>query len=39
MKATLIHQFKQAYRRRRIEGVIWKVPNPFRRPGTVTNTG
>jgi len=28
MKATLIHQFKQAYRRGRMEGVIWKVPEP-----------
>ncbi len=28
MKAVLIHQFKQAYRRGRIEGVIWKVPEP-----------
>lgn len=26
MKAILIHQFKQAYRHGRIEGVIWKVP-------------
>ena len=28
MKATLIHQFKQAYRRGRREGVRWKVPEP-----------
>lgn len=28
MKATLIHRFMQAYRRGRIEGVIWKVPEP-----------
>ncbi len=26
MKAVLIHQFKQAFRQGRIEGVIWKVP-------------
>ena len=26
MKAVLIHQFKQAYGRGRIEGVIWRVP-------------
>ncbi len=28
MKAVLVHQFKQAYGRGRIEGVIWKVPEP-----------
>jgi hypothetical protein len=28
MRATLIHQFIQAYRQGRIEGVIWKVPEP-----------
>ncbi len=28
MKAALIHRFKQAYSRRRIDGVIWKVPEP-----------
>lgn len=28
MKATLIHQFKQAYGNGRIEGVIWRVPEP-----------
>jgi hypothetical protein len=28
MKAILIHQFKQSYRQGRIEGVIWKVPEP-----------
>ena len=26
MKAVLIHQFKQAYGKGRIEGVIWRVP-------------
>jgi len=29
MKATLIHRFMQAYRLGRIEGVIWKVPEPI----------
>lgn len=28
MKAELIHQFKQAYGNGRIEGVIWRVPEP-----------
>ncbi len=28
MKAALIHQFKQAYGNGRIEGVIWRVPEP-----------
>ena len=28
MKAVLIHQFKQAYGKGRIEGVIWRVPEP-----------
>jgi hypothetical protein len=28
MKASLVHQFIQAYRHGRIEGVIWKVPEP-----------
>lgn len=28
MKAVLIHQFKQAYGNGRIEGVIWRVPEP-----------
>jgi hypothetical protein len=29
MKAMLIHQFKQAYGKGRIEGVIWRVPDPI----------
>lgn len=28
MKAVLIHQFKQAHGKGRIEGVIWRVPEP-----------
>lgn len=28
MKAVLVHQFKQAYGNGRIEGVIWRVPQP-----------
>lgn len=28
MKATLIHRFMQAYRKGRIEGMVWKVPEP-----------
>lgn len=28
MKASLVHQFKQAYGGGRIEGVIWQVPLP-----------
>jgi len=28
MKAVLIHQFKQAHGKNRIEGVIWRVPVP-----------
>lgn len=28
MKAVLVHQFKQVYGKGRIEGVIWRVPEP-----------
>ena len=28
MKAVLVHQFKQVYGKGRIEGAIWRVPEP-----------
>lgn len=28
MKASLVYQFKQAYGKGRIEGVVWQVPTP-----------